>query len=135
MPPRTRTAAACLLACLMACSFVFADAPAGEIHTYCADAEAIFIGSPLSYSDDSAELKVEEWIKSAETVPVPATLRLYPGPGGAQQEDKEFSNFWKGGRFLVFVFHDSRTGESRTGDGHLGSIIEIGKDGSLPAYM
>lgn len=109
-----------------------ADVAAAEIHEYCGEASAIVIGSPVSYDAQgpTAEFRVESWIKPlpATTQPAtsqPTTLHLSGGPRSFK--DQTFGDLAKPGRFLVFVFPGGRTG-----DGRIGSIIEINGQGQLP---
>lgn len=119
---------------LIIASSAWASGKIGEIHEYCGDAIAVVIGSPVSFSakEPSAELKVEQWIKeppvSTQPASQPSTLRLSGGPGTFTGQT--FDKLAQKGRFLVFVFPGGRTG-----DGRLGSIIEIDEQGKLPASL
>lgn len=117
---------------VMTSSAAWAKGRMGEIHEYCGEATAIVIGSPVSFSakESSAKLKVEQWIKTPSATTRPssqaATLRLSGGAGTFSGQT--FHKLAKKGHFLVFVFSGGRTG-----DGRLGSIIEIDERGKLPA--
>lgn len=124
--------AVCML--VLTSSVAWASGRMGEIHEYCGEANAIVVGRPVSFTggaETSAEFEVEQWVKPlATTQPTgrPNKLRLSGGHGSFTGQT--FHKLAQKGRFLVFVFPGGRTG-----DGRLGSIIEIGEKGALPQWL
>lgn len=113
-------------------SIAYADSAGGEIHRYCADAQAIVIGSCKEItgelSERTAEFAVSEWVYSSapDTTTRPAVLRLTDDSPWA---DSTFMELRNPGRHLVFVFSGNRTGR-------LGSIVPIAADETVkPSFL